>query len=252
MKRLLLLSLVLALNPFISAHAQINNEPDTISTDKGDLLIYPVLHGSIVFTWNGLNIFVDPYGGASRYEHRGNPDLILITHPHDDHMDIATLRELNTNESTFIVPKAVAVEMAGSIPGIIKVLDNNQSIDIMDISIRAVPMYNLPEEGARHQKGWGNGYVLTIGDKNIYVSGDTEDIPEMRGLTDIDVAFICMNLPYTMDIDQAASAVLDFRPVIVYPYHHRDQDIEDFKTLVNAGNHHIEVRLKDWYPDIRE
>ena len=114
-------------------------------------------------------------------------------------------------------------------------------------------MYNLPEAAdSRHTKGRGNGYILTMGGKKIYLSGDTEDIPEMRALKDIDVAFVCMNLPFTMDINQAASAVLEFKPKIVYPYHYRGQgglaDVEGFKKLVNAGNPKIEVRLRSWYP----
>jgi len=114
-------------------------------------------------------------------------------------------------------------------------------------------MYNLPESPtAMHTKGRGNGYVLGIGGKNIYLSGDTQGIPEMRSLKDIDVAFVCMNLPYTMDIKEAADAVLAFKPKIVYPYHYRGQgglsDVNGFKSLVDAGNQKIEVRLRNWYP----
>jgi L-ascorbate metabolism protein UlaG (beta-lactamase superfamily) len=115
-------------------------------------------------------------------------------------------------------------------------------------------MYNLPAGSptARHPKGLGNGYVLNIGGKNIYLSGDTEDIPEMRGLKNIDVAFVCMNLPYTMDINHAADAVLAFKPRIVYPYHYRGQsglsDVNGFKNLVEKGDKGIEVRLRNWYP----
>jgi len=125
---------------------------------------------------------------------------------------------------------------------------NGDKIEVAGILINAVPMYNLPEEGARHAEGWGNGYVLSMGGKKIYVSGYTEGIPEMRDLKGIDVAFVCMNLPYTMEINQASAAVLDFEPAIMYPYHHRGQDIEAFKALVDAGNKDIDVRLKSWYP----
>lgn len=117
------------------------------------------------------------------------------------------------------------------------------------IMVKAVPMYNLPQTmDSRHAKGRGNGYLLTIGGKSIYISGDTEDIPEMRALEDVDIAFVCMNLPYTMDINQAASAVLEFKPSIVYPYHHRGQDINAFKKLVNNKNRKIDVRVRNWYP----
>ena len=114
-------------------------------------------------------------------------------------------------------------------------------------------MYNLPEsEDSRHTKGRGNGYVLTFGDKRIYISGDTEDIAEMRALKDIDYAFVCMNLPYTMNIEQAADAVLEFKPGVVYPFHYRGgggkfSDVDAFKTLVNNSDSSIEVRVRDWY-----
>ncbi len=114
-------------------------------------------------------------------------------------------------------------------------------------------MYNLPETAdSRHPKGRGNGYVLEMGDRHIYFSGDTEDIAEMRALKNIDVAFVCMNLPYTMDVNQAASAVLAFKPKVVYPYHYRGSgglsDVEAFKKSVNDGDSKIEVRLRNWYP----
>jgi len=246
MRKLLPLILTLTLLPFVSM-AQLNNDPDRIQTDNGDLVVHPILHGTVMFEWNGLNVYVDPWGGAGRFEGKGDPDLILISHPHEDHLDPETLRGLNTNNASFIVPQAVADEMPTEFADRVMVIANGQKIEQKGISIEAVPMYNLPEEGARHTRGWGNGYILTFGGKRIYISGDTEDIPEMRGLSGIDVAFVCMNLPYTMDLHQAASAVLDFKPVIVYPYHHRDQDIEQFKAKVNAGNQDIEVRLKDWY-----
>jgi L-ascorbate metabolism protein UlaG (beta-lactamase superfamily) len=133
------------------------------------------------------------------------------------------------------------------------ILKNNEQTLQSGISILAIPMYNLPESStAMHTKGRGNGYVLTIGGKRIYISGDTQGIPEMRSLKNIDIAFICMNLPYTMDIKEAADAVLAFQPRIVYPYHYRGKDglsdVNGFKSLVQAGNKNIDVRLRNWYP----
>ena len=117
------------------------------------------------------------------------------------------------------------------------------------INIEAMPMYNLPEAAdAFHTKGRGNGYVLTIGGKRVYISGDTEDIPEMRALKNIDIAFVCMNLPYTMDVNQAALGVVAFKPKVVYPYHYRGQDVNIFKKLVNEADKNIEVKLVNWYP----
>lgn len=242
-----ILAIIFVFLPSFVIQAQLNNDADRIRTEQGDLEIHPILHGSIVFKWNDLDIYIDPYGGAQRYQTKEDPDLILISHPHDDHLNLETLAELNTNQATFIVPLAVAELLPAEYANQTVILANGESQNIKGISVKAVPMYNLPEAGARHAKGWGNGYVLTIGGKSIYISGDTADIPEMRSLTGIDVAFVCMNLPYTMDIKQAASAVLDFEPLIMYPYHHRGQDIVQFKALVDAVNKNIDVRLKDWY-----
>ena len=131
-------------------------------------------------------------------------------------------------------------------------ISNGQELDAGDLKIEAIPMYNLPEdETSRHPKGRGNGYILTMGGKRVYLSGDTEDIAEMRTLENIDIAFVCMNLPYTMDVNQAASAVNEFKPKVVYPYHYRGKgglsDVQSFKDQVNAENPDIEVRLRNWY-----
>ena len=131
-------------------------------------------------------------------------------------------------------------------------LNNGDSFDFNGVKIEAIPMYNLREEALKfHTKGRGNGYLLTINDERIYISGDTEDIPEMRNLKNIDKAFVCMNLPYTMTVESAASAVLEFKPKQVYPYHYRGteglSDIEKFKNLVNKSDKSINVLLLDWY-----
>ncbi len=225
------------------------SEPDRIGTDDGALTVHPVVHGSLILELNDLDVYIDPYGGASLYSGKSDPDLILITHAHDDHFNLETLDGLDTQNARLIVPQVVADSMPDRYRERTIVIGNGETLNIDGVSIRAVPMYNLPEDGARHVKGVGNGYVLAIGGREVYVSGDTEDIPEMRALTGIDVAFVCMNLPYTMDVNQAASAVADFRPAIVYPYHHRGQDIETFRDLVQAQADGVEVRLRDWYPN---
>lgn len=248
MLRTLLTSILLGLFIFSTAFAQLNNTPDRIETDEGELVIHPILHGSVIFEWNGQTVYMDPWGQAGLYEDKPAPDVILITHPHGDHLSPETLTSLDTENTTFYVPQAVADQMPEEYLAQTTVIANGETMEYEGITIRAVPMYNLPEEDARHAKGWGNGYVLTMGGKDVYVSGDTEGIPEMRNLEGIDIAFVCMNLPYTMDINQASEAVLDFEPAIVYPYHHRGQDIQEFKKLVDAGNKDIEVRLKNWYP----
>lgn len=168
-------------------------------------------------------------------------------------MNVETLDALNTQSAKLVVPQAVAEQLPASYKDRLVVVGNGDETQIGEITIRAIPMYNLPDDASsRHPKGRGNGYVLELGGKRVYLSGDTEDIPEMRQLKDIDVAFVCMNLPYTMDINQAASAVLEFQPAIVYPYHYRGQgglaDVDGFRQLVEKGGKKIEVRLRNWYP----
>lgn len=245
----ILFVLVLATFSISTAVAQ---EPasDHIQTDNGTLMIHPIQHGTVAFTWNNSTVYVDPTGGAEAFEGINPPDLILITHAHGDHMNIETLQALDTDGAAMVVPQSVADELPGTFSEQLIILDNGETTDQQGTSVRAVPMYNLPDDSdSRHPKGWGNGYILTFGGKNVYISGDTEGIPEMRSLKNIHVAFVCMNLPYTMDINQASDAVLDFEPEIVYPYHHRGQDIGEFQKLVTQENDQIEVRIRDWYRD---
>ena len=239
---------------FSLAHAQSPDSPDRIATDKGDLTVQPIIHGTLVLQWNGKTIYFDPYGGADLFKDQPKADMIFITDIHGDHLNMNTLSQLDWGKATFYVPQAVMDKLPENMQARSVVLNNGDSKEAADIKISAIPMYNLPnDENARHPKGRGNGYILEMGGKKIYISGDTEDIAEMRELKKVDVAFVCMNLPFTMDIDQAASAVLDFKPAIVYPFHYRGRgglsDVAAFKQKVNAGNANIEVRLKNWYPD---
>lgn len=229
---------------------------DEIKTDKGAITIQPVLHAAMVLTWNNKTIYVDPYDSEKAFIGLAAPDYILITDIHPDHLDIKTLNKIETGKAKFIVPLAVAEKLPDELKAKALVLTNGYSFTENGITFTAIAMYNLPEEkDAMHIKGRGNGYILSLGGKKIYISGDTEDITEMRILKDIDVAFVCMNLPYTMDIHQASSAVLEFKPAIVYPYHYRGKegmsDTEAFKKLVNSGNKDIDVRLKNWYPEYK-
>ena len=227
---------------------------DIIKTTNGIVKIQPILHGSLVLSYKNTTIYVDPYGGGKLYKGIKRPDIVLITDIHGDHLDENTLAAIDISKTIFITPQAVSNKISEKYKSNITVLSNGQGIHRFDIFIEALPMYNLPENppSKKHPKGRGNGYLLKIDNTQIYISGDTEDIQEMRTLQNIDLAFICMNLPYTMTIEQAASAVLEFQPNIVYPYHYRGQngfsDIAKFKNLVNSQNKNIEVRLKDWYP----
>jgi L-ascorbate metabolism protein UlaG (beta-lactamase superfamily) len=245
---------ICAVLSFFNAYTQ-HIAPDALKTSIGSLSIQPIEHASLILSVKGVTIYVDPAGGTGNFKGISAPDIILITDIHGDHFDIKTLDSLKTASTLLIVPKAVADELSAGDKGKLIVLKNGAQTIQSGISIAAIPMYNLPESAtSKHTKGRGNGYVLTIGGKKVYISGDTQGIPEMRSLKNIDVAFVCMNLPYTMDVKEAADAVLAFKPKIVYPYHYRGQnglsDVNAFKSLVNAGNKNIEVRLRNWYPKL--
>ena len=233
----------------------------TAAADQGDqdsegsdtVAIHPIFHASTVLTQGERTVFVDPYNGAERYASYGAPDLVLITHTHPDHMDTATLAGLDLSRATLVAPQAVVDALTDNPFATTEVLANGARYDFDGMEITAVPAYNPPPKENFHPKGKFNGYVLDFDGTRYYFSGDTEGVEEMRALQDIDVAFVCMNLPYTMDIEQAASAVIDFAPRVVYPYHYRNQDesksdVEAFKQTVQQANPDIEVRLEEWYP----
>ncbi len=216
--------------------------------------IIPIAHGSLLIQIDNTHIYVDPVGPLTQYEGQADPDLILITDIHGDHFSLETLEALPTAKAKIIVPQAVADKMPEVFTPQIDVLNNGESKERFGINVTAIPMYNLREEAlAFHPKGRGNGYVLQLGEKRVYISGDTEDIPEMRALENIDMAFVCMNLPYTMTVESAASAVLDFAPKQIYPYHYRGRpdvsDVAAFKEIVSSANPDIEVIQLDWYPN---
>jgi L-ascorbate metabolism protein UlaG (beta-lactamase superfamily) len=247
-----IITAILVASALVNATAQ-HSAPDTLPTVKGPLVIQPIQHASLVFTLQGVTIYADPTGGVDNYKGLPAPGIILITDIHGDHFDIKTIDAVKTAATVLIVPQVVADKLPAADREKLVILRNGDNTVQSGISISAIPMYNLPESPtAMHTKGRGNGYILDLGGKNVYISGDTQGIPEMRSLKNIDVAFVCMNLPYTMDIKEAADAVLAFKPKIVYPYHYRGQgglsDVAGFKSLVEAGNKGIEVRLRNWYP----
>ena len=169
-------------------------------------------------------------------------------------MDAETLLALTQENSAIqiVCPKAVLKQLPEELRNRIVVMSNDEEKDFLGVHVKAMPMYNLRKEAKDfHVKGRGNGYLFSVNDQKIYVSGDTEDIPEMRNLKDIDLAFVCMNLPYTMPVNSAADAVLDFKPKKVYPYHYRGKDgmsdVGQFKNIVTTNNPEIEVEILDWY-----
>lgn len=221
--------------------------------DTRELEIDPISHASMILTFDDHTIYVDPTGGAEAYQGKEDPDLVLITDIHGDHLDEKTLMALNLENAKIIAPQAVKDQLSESLSQIVTVMGNGENLEEQDFTIDAIPMYNLRDKAKQfHPKGRGNGYVLEANGKRIYIAGDTEDIPEMRQLENIDIAFIPMNLPYTMPVEKAAEAVLEFAPKKVYPYHYRGTegmaDLEKFKQLVHDGNKDIEVVLLDWYP----
>ncbi|HVV73757.1 MAG TPA: MBL fold metallo-hydrolase [Verrucomicrobiae bacterium] len=241
-----LATLLLALAPS-SGPADDPPSPNSISTEDGALKIVPINHATLALQWKGKTILVDPVGGAKVFRELPKPDLILVTDIHGDHLNKETLADLTAPETKLVCPAAVADQLTSDLRKHAIVLANGQATEPLGIKVEAIPMYNLTSERLKfHTKGRGNGYVVTIGGKRLYLSGDTEDIPEMLALKNIDVAFVCMNLPYTMTVEQAARAVRAFKPKVVYPYHYRGSDLNKFKELVGTDGG-VEVRLRDWY-----
>lgn len=238
--------------------AEITSEDITVTETENqkEFIVNPISHATMVLVWDGFTIYVDPVGGAEAFDEYQSPDLILITDIHGDHLSIETLLAVSTDKVKIIVPQAVADKLPSDFDAQVDVLYNGNFKERFGFSVRAIAMYNLREEALRfHTIGRGNGYVIEKDGKRVYISGDTEDIPEMRSLRDIDIAFVCMNLPYTMTELQAAHAVVDFKPAIVYPYHYRGKDgfsdIEIFKDYIKKSyvGDEIQVIELDWYPN---
>jgi L-ascorbate metabolism protein UlaG (beta-lactamase superfamily) len=218
-------------------------------TVKGDTVeVIPVYHASLGLRIGGRLVLADPAWETNRYVNLTNPILILITHSHRDHFDLQVLRFVVGKDTWVVAPPDVTQKLPQGITTSIVALSNGQSTNVQGMTIFAVPMYNVtPERFRFHPRGVGNGYVLQCDSARIYISGDTEDIPEMLELNDIDIAFVCMDGQYTMNVEQAARAVRTFKPRIVYPYHYRNASREEFQKLVGKDSG-VEVRIMNWYP----
>ena len=220
---------------------------DVITNSGGNVIIHPINHATFAMAWSNKVIYADPVGGANRFDGLPRPDLILLTHAHGDHFSVETLQAVAGEKTLLVVPASVASLLPEKLRAQTTVMTNGETKIVAGINFEAVAAYNTtPAHAQYHPKGVGNGYVVTLGGRRVYVSGDTEDIPELRALKNIDVAFVCVNQPYTMTETQAADAVRAFKPKIVYPYHSRGSDMEKFKSLVGTDSG-IEVRLRNWY-----
>jgi len=240
MKHLFSFTFVVILCAFHNIHAA-----EEFKTSKGKVVITPINHATMVVEWDGKTIYVDPVGMADWYKAFPKPDGVLLTHVHGDHYKEAVLKAVVGPKTKIIAPPALAGVLSGTLKSSAIAVASGTDTKKLGFKLEAVASYNTtPPRKRFHPKGQGNGYVLNLGGKRIYISGDTEGTPEMLALKDIDVAFLCMNLPYTMDVAAAAKAVKAFKPKVVYPYHSRGQDTSKFKALVGDA---AEVRLRNWY-----
>jgi L-ascorbate metabolism protein UlaG (beta-lactamase superfamily) len=235
---------VICLLAAITSSASAGSTPLVFPTSAGPVTITPLFHASTLIEAGGKVIYLDPAKPAD-FAARPKADLVLITDIHGDHMDPAAVTAISKPGTEVLAAPAVVSTIQTAKP-----IANGESKTWQQWTIEAIPAYNLtrgPSPGKFfHDKGRGNGYVLTYGGKRFYFSGDTEGVPEMRALKNIDVAFVCMNLPYTMPPEEAADAVKAFHPKVVVPYHYRGSDLSVFqKKLEGTG---IEVRIVDWYP----
>jgi L-ascorbate metabolism protein UlaG (beta-lactamase superfamily) len=225
-----------------------NKRTDVVQTSAGELRVTPLYHGSVMLEFGGNVIHVDPWSQA---DYTGLPpaDLILVTHTHADHLDRAMIDKLH-KPSTIIVASPAGADTLNCAPacGVVETIANGEKTTVLGIGIEGVAMYNLVQGSAPgkpyHHKGIGNGYIMSFGTTRVYFSGDTECVPEIKALRNIDIAFVAMNPPRTMSTSEAAECVKAFRPKIVYPYHYRGSKTEDFANALK-GSPEIEVRLRN-------
>jgi len=226
----------------VSIYAEDQFEKDTIITSAGNLEITFIGHASLIFTFNNKVIHVDPFSRLADYSQFPKADIILITHHHGDHFDLNAIEKIKKENTVVILTKLCAENFDGGI-----VMNNGDIEETNGIKIEAVPAYNIVHKRDNgepfHPKGEGNGYVITFGDKKVYVAGDTENTPEMKDMKEIDIAFLPMNLPYTMTPEMVADAAKSFKPKILYPYHYGDTDVSIITDLMKEVKG-VEVRIR--------
>lgn len=242
MKTLFTVVNVLAMVFAAVASAQEKFETDTIKTSVGDLKITFIGHGTLIFTFGGKIIHVDPFSKMADYTKLPKADIILLTHEHPDHLDLKALNPVRTEKTLMVLTQTCAKQVEGGM-----VMNNGDVKFIEGLKIEAVPAYNIIHKQNTgqpfHPKGIGNGYIITFGDKKVYIAGDTENIPEMKELKGIDIAFLPMNLPYTMTPEMVADAAKAFKPRILYPYHYGETDTSKILDLMKDTKE-IEVRIR--------
>ncbi|MBN1291757.1 MAG: MBL fold metallo-hydrolase [Candidatus Latescibacteria bacterium] len=226
-----------------SVYAEQGLDADTVTTSKGNLTMTFIGHGTLMFSFNGKVIHVDPWGRLTDYAKLPKADIILVTHEHGDHLDVSAIEQISTDKTSLICTQKCAEQVSGG-----QVMNNGDTKTVQGLTIEAVPAYNIVHKRDSgtpfHPKGVGNGYIITFGDKRVYVAADTENIPEMKALQNIDIAFLPMNLPYTMTPEMVADAARAFRPKILYPYHYGDTDTSKLTELLKE-NKDIEVRIRN-------
>jgi L-ascorbate metabolism protein UlaG (beta-lactamase superfamily) len=210
-----------------------------VQTAAGDSVsVFTIGHASLLFTYQGNNIYVDPWSNFGDYSTFPKASVILVTHEHGDHLDTGAISAVRTPSTVVIANEAAGAQLQGAI-----ILKNGDTREVPPfLKITAVPAYNLPERSGFHPKGRDNGYVLTLGGTSFYVAGDTEPQEEILALK-ADVIFLPVNQPYTMTIDQAVATAKAIKPKIFYPYHYSDTDVGKIKTILAKELPETEVRL---------
>lgn len=230
MRSLVLFFIVFSLNITIVMSQQ-TFQTDTIRTSSGTLTMTFIGHGTLMFSWNDKVIHIDPVEQYADYGSLPDADLILVTHHHGDHLDVAAIDKITKPGTIAVCSESCLEKLPNGM-----VMKNGDTKTVQGITIQAVPAYNIVHKRSNgepfHPKGVGNGYVILFGDKKIYVAGDTENIPEMADLKDIYCAFLPMNLPYTMSPEMVSQAVRMFQPAILYPYHYGETDVTKLESLL--------------------
>ncbi len=241
MGKTLALSLTVPAAVMVESAGGMEFEEDTFATAAGDLTITFIGHGTLMLRLADKVIHVDPWTRLADYGRLPKADLVLITHDHRDHLDPKAIEAVKKSRTVVVLTEKCAENLKGG-----TVMANGDTKTVDGIEIEAVPAYNLVHmrgSSPYHPKGHGNGYVLTLGGKRVYIAGDTENTPEMKALEQIDIAFLPMNLPYTMTPEMAADGAKAFQPKVLYPYHYGDTDVSKLAALLEpeAG---IDLRIR--------